>query len=186
MDDVAREARVSKGGLYRHFPSKDELFLTVAIQETRAFEQRLHEVASAHASASGFTSARACMADLVRYAKEERDRFTVALRGVAAHYSANAACPLFAEYQGAVHSLLGVATATLVRGQRDGSVRCDIPAEQLAFNVWGALLGVIALEETGAQYQQRVFEMGGAPNLSTDFVDLFLAGIRPTAVPEPG
>ncbi len=32
MDDIANTAKVSKGGLYHHFPSKDELFMAIFIE----------------------------------------------------------------------------------------------------------------------------------------------------------
>lgn len=32
MDDIANTAKVSKGGLYHHFPSKDELFMAIFVQ----------------------------------------------------------------------------------------------------------------------------------------------------------
>ncbi len=183
MDDVAREAQVSKGGLYRHFPSKDELFFTVAIQETRAFEGRLRDVVARHEGASGFVIARACVVELVRFAKDERDRFSVAIRAVGMQCPSDTASLLFAEYQNAIVALLGVATSALARGQVDGTVRGDIPAERLAFNVWGALLGVLQLEDHEAQFHRRVMAMPSVGSFTVDFVDLFLAGIRPNVAP---
>jgi AcrR family transcriptional regulator len=183
MDDVAREAQVSKGGLYRHFPSKDELFFTVAIQETRAFENRLRDVVTQHEDAPGFSVARACIAELVRFAKEESERFSVAVRGVGMQCPSEATSTLFAEYQNSIVALLDVASSALARGQQDGTVRVDIPADRLAFNVWGALLGVLQLEEHEAQFKRRVVDLPPSGNLADEFVDFFVAGLRPNAVP---
>ncbi len=50
MDDVARAAGVSKGGLYFHFPSKESLLIAVIERENDAIEDVLQAVGEGEAS----------------------------------------------------------------------------------------------------------------------------------------
>lgn len=48
MDDIAREAGLSKGGVYFHFASKQEVFRALVQQEYEAATAMMDEVAGAH------------------------------------------------------------------------------------------------------------------------------------------
>ncbi|MBI3785305.1 MAG: TetR/AcrR family transcriptional regulator, partial [Deltaproteobacteria bacterium] len=50
MDDVARTARVSKGTLYRYFPSKGELYLAVMFEGLERLQADLRKTVSAEAA----------------------------------------------------------------------------------------------------------------------------------------
>src|SRR5262245_30851834 len=64
MDAIAGEAGVSKGGLYRHFSSKDDLFLTVAARTAAELDELLRR-ASENDTGNGYSTLEACVSRIV-------------------------------------------------------------------------------------------------------------------------
>ncbi len=145
MDDVALEADTSKGGLYRLFASKDELFFTVAIRAAQVVEESVLDVMTGYETASGLAALRASVAEAVRYAKEDSETFNLAVGSPGLEYQADDTLPLFSIYQGAVTRLYQLGVSMIARGQNDGSIRTDISAERLGTNLWGAVVGSLQI-----------------------------------------
>ena len=53
MEDIAREAGVSRGSVYRHYPDKESLFRAVSAEQTRIFLDAMAEVTSGVPTLSG-------------------------------------------------------------------------------------------------------------------------------------
>ncbi len=182
MEDIAREAELSKGALYLYFQSKDELFLTIALRALEEFGERF---AAAHASASsrsGFDALAAGLHEYVRYAIEQHDRFRAAMSWASVEYPVSPDTPLFEEYRQAIGRLHQISIDTIERGQADGSIRKDVVASRLGIQLWGASLGVILLDANRVEVERRFAGAGDLSALSVEFVDLVLAGVRASAV----
>ncbi len=176
MDAIALEAGVSKGGLYRHFPSKDELFLTLALGVLREVRTLLSGAETSDPQ-TGFAAFVAFIRETIGYAKEHAGTVKFALDCCAIREHVDPGCPLLAEYDSELDGLVSLVVTVLVRGQEDGSVRSDVEPEYLAASVWGSLLGVIQFGQLGAQLNRRVsLSPGGAP---TNVVDLIASSARP-------
>lgn len=84
MDDVAAEAEVSKGTLYRYFRDKSEMYLALLARASRQFVNELHERSAAAHSARGrlvamvdaiieFFDSRPHLFDLIQRAEIRRE-----------------------------------------------------------------------------------------------------------------
>jgi AcrR family transcriptional regulator len=72
MQDVIDESGVSAGGLYRHFASKDEIVLAIAIANTREVVLLLDEMAGSQETTSiGAASASVLRLILKKHAKDD-------------------------------------------------------------------------------------------------------------------
>lgn len=179
MEDVAREAELSKGALYLYFQSKDELFLTIALRALSEFE-RLYGAALASTNESGFASLQAGLRQYVRYAKEQGPRFRAAMSWATVEYPLDDTSALFAEYRAVNGRIHQMATDVIVRGQADGSIRADVSPERLGVLLWGSTLGVLAFDENEAELRRRLPSAGDGA-LAFEFVELVLAGVRACA-----
>lgn len=181
MEDIAREAELSKGALYLYFQSKDELFLTIAIRALTEFEARYREAVTSPANESGFIALEAGLRDYVRFAKDQRERFQAAMSWTSVEYPVDGDSPLFSEYRELITKVFTLATSVVVRGQEDGSVRSDIAADRISMHLWGATMGMLAFDDN-EQIRRRVDSAPDVNDLAPEFVDLVLAGVRTDGV----
>jgi AcrR family transcriptional regulator len=182
MEDIAREAELSKGALYLYFQSKDELFLAIALRAADEFGARYAAALSRKSDKSGFEALSEGLHEYVRYAQEQPDRFRAAMSWMSVEYPVDGNAPLFKEYSEAIDRIRGMAQETVVRGQADGSVRKDIAAARMSVQLWGATLGVIMLDENQQEIERR---MPGARvgSLAAEFASMVLDGVRTSAAP---
>ncbi len=182
MEDIAREAELSKGALYLYFQSKDELFLSIALRAADEFGERYAAAISRKSDKSGFEALSEGLHEYVRYAQEQHDRFRAAMSWMSVEYPVDGNAPLFQEYSQASDRIRNMAVDTILRGQADGSIRKDISAARMSVQLWGATLGVIMLDENQQEIERR---MPGARvgSLAAEFASMVLDGVRTSAAP---
>lgn len=161
-DQVAREAHVGKGTLYRHFPTKDQLFFETAnsgfdelcdrlrreVPPTAPFPQQLLKACVA---ISGFHQKRKKLFGMM----QAQDGRMAAFRG-----------QLRQRWVEKRQALLEAIAEIMRRGAGQGDVRGDLPPEVLA----GVLLSLL---------RTRAMELRDSPPRLRDYelvVDLFLHG----------
>ncbi len=174
METIAREAGVSKGGIYRHFSSKDELFLMVAARTAKHLEQLLR---SGTAGESGFVSLKACIALTMSFAKEREGNVKLALDCSTIRDLVDPQSVALSAYDSAVGDLLELALNVLRRGQEDGSIRADVDIQRLMVSLWGAVVGGLQMTQSVSDWCSRLMlrvDTGGA-----DMVDLIASSARP-------
>ncbi len=177
MDDVCREARMSKGGMYRHVRSKDELFLRVAIDGYRVLSSDIRALGELGSSCSGYEELRAYVRVLLDFARAHVEGMRVLLQGQDIERTLDPASPSLAEYRQARDELRGLVVHALNRGRVDRSIRDDISPEHMATIQRGALRALLDMEMGVVRAEASVPE--GAPG--TDFVDLIMQMLRPPA-----
>ena len=164
MDEVAAEARVSKGTLYHHFQDKEDLFrqlvfhghddLCATLRECTAgdasFEERLWAVCR---HIGEFMSKRHAV---VRLMQEHEMRRESSGKG------------MHREFERRRRQLVDVVAGLLSDGQRAGRLRGDVPAEAQA----ALLIGMV--HTSRAIGQNESFEHLDVTRL----VDFFLSGAR--------
>jgi TetR/AcrR family fatty acid metabolism transcriptional regulator len=175
MDEIARDADISKGGLYRHFPSKDELFLVVAIQVAEELHDALRQAGSSLHEGPALEQLQAYVAATIAFARQRDDRMRVALEWGGVESLVDPEAPSFAAYQRAVGALRELGTSALKRGQADRSVRSDVPLEHLAACLSGALQGVLQMEMRAEEVRRRL-QLPAAP--AVDFVNVLTQLVR--------
>jgi len=173
MEDVAKEAGIAKGLLYKHFPSKDELFRALVAQQGRTYASELRSALAEQPLADDPAAAlRAGLAFWLGLLGDERASFNLTDPGVHSAYDGLRA----SLRQVIADALRTVAPSTpepypqlvaaLVQGSAEnlGLAWRDLPErvdqrealELLTEFCWG---GLAALAEAG-----RYLKPGGAPD----------------------
>ncbi len=177
MDAVAREAGVSKGGMYRHFSSKDELFLAVVARTAKELDALLRSDAAVTTAVNGFAALRACIALTMSFAKQSDGKVKLALDCSAIRDLVDPRSPALPPFDEAVTSLVELGLDVLRRGQTDGSIRSDVHVAGLAVSLWGAVIGSLQMAQSLNDWSSRLslrLDTGGA-----DIVDVIASSARP-------
>ncbi len=134
-DDIAREARVGKGTLYKHFKDKDELFLGAASEGFEELCALLRDkVPSGLAFSEQLSSACAQISDFFEHKHrlfrmmQSEDANMIELRGRLGGSSR--------EKRAELVKAVGV---ILTKGVEEGQIRSDVPPEVLAHFLLGML-----------------------------------------------
>ncbi|GIH78418.1 TetR/AcrR family transcriptional regulator [Planobispora longispora] len=154
LDEIARRAGVGPGTVHRHFPSKEALYLAVAIDQFRRLVAEAEVLAATDDPAVLFTLLSRMMATGAGNA-------TVKSALVAAEFDLRTAAPdVAADLTRHVADLLGRARAA-------GAVRHDVTVEEVMALVAGAFA---AIRHAGAET---------SPDRSAHIARLILDGLRP-------
>ena len=146
MDQLAREARLSRALLYVYFKDRSELHLAVVTRAFRLLQQRFHE-AKARAS-SGLDQVQAIGRAYIAYAHEFPHYFDACSRFQAARHPAEGSAEL-AACAAAGDGAIAEVFAALEAGRADGSIRADLgPIAATATALWGFTHGILQLMAT--------------------------------------
>ncbi|MGC4069991.1 MAG: TetR/AcrR family transcriptional regulator [Polyangiaceae bacterium] len=123
MEDIAKAAKVSKGALYLHFASKDELYLHLSAQGGKGLLERMKQAKSAP---NGFLQVKAMAHEYADYCREDPTRFRLDVAWLAPGYQVDFKFPMAQEYRTVITEVMRVSVEAFVQGQRDGSIRPDL------------------------------------------------------------
>jgi AcrR family transcriptional regulator len=175
MDDIARDARVSKGGLYRHFASKDELFSVLGVRLIHKLLDVLRGVPERNTGQSGLDTIRACIEEGFRLTESDPAIIDFVIAVTEGESSGMVLSP---ECQQAIATVAELLVEVIERGREDGSVRTDVAVEHLALNLWGCACGAFRVFRNIDQFNKRVFAFDvGSPTDST-IADLIAASLH--------
>jgi len=142
LEGIARDAGVGIGTLYRHFPSREALVEAV-------YRAELAEVAdSAQALLRTHPPVEALRRWMDRYAQ-----FVAAKRGMAESLRAIFETGTVAQSDTRT-AVLAAVDALLAAGAEDGSLRSDVPADDVVTGLLGIMLASGSLEQS-----QRMFDL---------------------------
>ena len=140
MDDVARHASVSKGALYLYFASKDELYLTLAVEAVGELLQRVENLPQ---SRTGLERVSRMLECYVQFSLAEPQRFHLSTAWMAPGYRFGSGGELTRQYRAGVVALLRSAVEAVEAGKRDGTIRADLDARSTTLEVWSGIIGVL-------------------------------------------
>lgn len=185
MEDIAREAELSKGALYLYFSSKDELFLAIALSALQQLAQRLAQVE--HRVQADGGDGRAVCAELLRcyvqFAAENRSRFRIAMSWLSSSHQVGTDSSSFPDYQRAIQRVLHCAVRALTRGRDEGSLQFEGSAERVAMQMWGAAVGLALVEQNAQEVQRRLGASVPMEGLAEDFTQRLVASFAPGISP---
>ncbi len=176
MDAIAREAHVSKGGLYRHFASKDELFLTIAARTATELEGVLRQASESN-TRNGYAALEACIRRMVTFAREKEGKVKLALDCSAVRELVDPEDSALPAFDLAIGRLVELALDVMSQGQKDGSIRCDVHVQALAVSVWGAVVGALQVERNVGSIASRLMLPFDKSDL--DLVTVIASSARP-------
>ncbi len=155
MDEVAKNAEVSKGCLYLYFQNKDALCAAIATRHLGEFQK-------AHASESrGLEKLRAMLTAHVELFAERPQMVRFMVTWLAAG-KVNDDSPSFATYREHIATAFNQIVTAIREGQEDGSIREELVPVDAAFHVWSTTVGVALFNAAGEGVEQR---LPGAMNL---------------------
>ncbi len=155
LDEIARRAGVGPGTVHRHFPTKESLYLAVAIDQLEQLIAEAEELAATDDPEAVFTLLSRMMANGAENA-------TVKSALTAAEFDLRTAAPQVAA------DLTGHVTELLDRARTAGVVRDDVTAGEVMALVAGA---IAAIHHAGAQ---------SSPARSAHLGGIILDGLRPS------
>ena len=126
IDDVARQAGVGVGTVYRHFPTKEALLSELVRQKFRVFADRARE--ALESDEEPFAAIERLM---------RRNAETAASDAGIQYAVANAGEQAWAQAQAEQDELLAVTAALIERARRAGTIRPDIEAVDIAMLMCG-------------------------------------------------
>jgi AcrR family transcriptional regulator len=149
MEEIAREAGLSKGALYLVFSRKEELYLAIAQRSLNELIERWTKI-ERNPNLDGFGRYKALLESNLDYALTYRDRFRVALGWSSAEYavsldteSFSSRSPAATVYRDALMSSFRPGYEALELGKKDGSVRADLDTTATLFHVWHGTVGML-------------------------------------------
>jgi AcrR family transcriptional regulator len=126
IDDVARQAGVGVGTVYRHFETKEALLVELLREKFRLFARRARE--ALEQAGEPF----AVVEDLLR-----RNAETAASDAAVQHALAGAGEHIWKQAQAEQQELLAVTGELLARARRAGTIRQDVEANDIAMLMCG-------------------------------------------------
>jgi len=169
MEQVAREADVSKGALYLYFDSKDELYLEISTAALRELAERVQCVRETDFN-SGKEWFFALMVAYVEDALDDLGRFLTGIGWLTSSYSLDHNHPTFLAYREQAELLHDIYARAVARGQSDGSIRVSGDPRLLAIQVWGAALGLILVENRSMDLERRIRGLPSLSGMARDFL----------------
>jgi len=153
MDDIARAAEVSKGTLYLYFKSKDDLYLAIA---TATVAELLEELKAQDSAGSGFEHCERLLKAYVQFAVAHRSRFRLGISWLFTGYSVPETGDGYATYSDTIGQVFTYLADVVERGKQDGSIRADLDALQVVFQLWAGTVGVLTVHMSGGELARRV------------------------------
>jgi AcrR family transcriptional regulator len=181
MDGIAKEAELSKGTLYLYFQSKDELFLTIALEWVRELNARATEI-EARQFEDGLGAFRCSMQTYIKHGLEHRDRFLVAMSWLTSSYSIDERSEIYEDYKAAVAQLQSYCCQSIERAKADGSLSTELPTARFAMQTWGAALGLILVEQNSHQISRRTSAPVCLDGIGSEFFEMILSKTCPIAL----
>jgi AcrR family transcriptional regulator len=126
IDDVARQAGVGVGTVYRHFETKEALLVELLREKFRLFAARAREALEQHGEPF------AVLEDLLR-----RNAQTAASDAAVQHALAGAGENIWMQAEAEQQELVAVTGQLIARARRVGTIRQDVEANDIAMLMCG-------------------------------------------------
>jgi AcrR family transcriptional regulator len=141
MDDVAKEAELSKGTLYLYFRSKDDLQFAIFMRGSDILMKMM--TANLSDRNEGYNNLLALASSFVAFSRGYRDYFELFM-----HFESKRMNNLNIDQEQIQvylkeQSPLALVSREVRRGIADGSLRDDLPPEVFSATLWSQMLGVL-------------------------------------------
>lgn len=151
MEEVARQARVSRALVYLYFKNKTELQFAICLRALRTLHARMQAAVAQHRL--GIDQLVAIGKSYIAYATEEPAYFTALSRFESHHADRATAGSVERAVLDAGIAVHELTVAALHQGVRDGSLRHDLRDPMLvAMTLWGFTHGIIQIAQTKSDF----------------------------------
>lgn len=142
MDEIAKEAELSKGTLYLYFKTKEDLYFAVHLRSMEFLKTKLTECITP--DLSGLEIIENVGKTYIKFSKEYPDHFKLMAQKKVFHASEenkdneNLICCV---KEGM--SIFEFLSQAIMKGQQDGSIRKDIDPKLTTISIYGQIDGVL-------------------------------------------
>lgn len=176
MDEIAREAELSKGTLYLYFKSRDDLRFAIFRRGADILVNMMQDHLAA--DGNGYSNLLALAAAFIRFSREYRDYFrlfmdfeSTRLRDLNIDQDQ---LQVYLKEQ----SPLALVSQQVLKGMEDGSLRGDLSPEVFSATLWSQMLGVlIVLNNKSDLYE--IFDLKADEILQTHLELVSHGGLAP-------
>lgn len=141
MDDVAEEAELSKGTLYLYFKSKEDLLFAIFLRGSDILMQLMKE--QLKKGKNGYEDLLGLAQAFIEFSRKYPDYFSLFIRFQSSELeNLNLNKEQLEDYI-KNKSPLALVNQSVEQGIQDGSLRNDLPVNELSTTLWTQMLGVI-------------------------------------------
>ncbi len=174
IEDIAAEAEFAKGTLYLYFKNKEAIHYEINKRGARLLDERLK--AMIHESKNGLENIISLGWEFVKFAREEQGFFHLFLFFHSIDFRdidiTSSGMEDFIINDSPFKTFIDL----VGKGIKDGSVRNDLPALELATSLWSTMMGLLVVQENKREIYD-VFKVNPENILKTSF-EILLNGIR--------
>lgn len=139
---LAKEAKVAEGTIFRHFKTKDEIFLALIRNVKDQLISDIEKYLEVRAPETSVEKVVSIMKSFYVFVKKNRMEFSLIFRDAPIRYGERHD-DVFLAIKDVYTYLNTYILAALLEGQRDGSIRADINPEDTAQMIVGTMVGLV-------------------------------------------
>lgn len=150
LEDIAEAAGVTRGAIYHHFGSKEELYIALVTERSAGINKLAEEVLTQEGTAVEVI--RRFLLSMIGYLHENEDYRALLELATSKVEHTEALKSLMEDTIQGRRQLAAVFVALLAQGVQDGTVRPDIPVNLAAWNLISFMngLGLVWIQDPGA------------------------------------
>jgi len=169
MNDIAKQASVSKGTVYFYFKSKENLYMAVAHRALSTLNNMLHEAVHKHKTKSGLEGVLAIVERYMEFSEhhplysEAMLEYMTIVRSNSngldrARTSKAIQESIYFSMMNDIHNVpLHLTMKEIARGRKDDSIQNQQPSEMLYMTAWALVLGYMKISKTSPSNRDTLF-----------------------------
>lgn len=153
MDEVAKQAKISKGLTYFYFKSKEDLYMAITKKGIDELKDVFNKTVARGKDNTGFENITELVENFISFTTEKRFFYECVLQflGLLKLYNdpENQAMipppmlesPYFQKLLHVQHDIPGIGVKIISKGIRDGSIRPELQPETTFYAIWSLMIG---------------------------------------------
>ena len=165
LEDIAKEIEYSKGIIYSHFKSKEELYAQILLEQLNALLNFLKE--AVEASQNTKDGIKLCLDAYMKFYSQHKEYFQLLffIDMVSSHY--RIPLVLIKAIQAKKHACFSELEYLLRKGKESQELGANLLEKNVSMALWGMLNGLLQLAELR---QIKDHELNGIINIGFDIV----------------
>ena len=155
MDDVAKEAELSKGTLYLYFHSKEDLYAAIIGRGARILNSLFTEAAVK--GENGLQKTKAIGEAFIKFYNEHPDYHDAMMFDQGKLSELGCECDNEIDAMKIKKKSNEILINAVSEGMKDGSIKSDLDPVKIAMILWGQTMGILQLVKNKGEILEKVF-----------------------------